>query len=180
MHFLEYTYVVNQSLLSHYFGLFECCSSRYASWKIGKAYSIVRVLFFMNECYVVHDFSTIHSFSMTRLSAYYTCYIHYIQVAAINGRFYRINQVCLNKKARFLYLARAARLALRVKAYAFIFLAALRSELLDGSSSSQPLQIKKAAKRRLFHFGRGEIRTPGWLPNFCFQDRRNRPLCHSS
>ena len=29
-------------------------------------------------------------------------------------------------------------------------------------------------------FGRGGIRTPGTLRYFCFQDRRIRPLCHSS
>jgi len=28
--------------------------------------------------------------------------------------------------------------------------------------------------------GGGGIRTHGWLPNFGFQDRRNRPLCHPS
>jgi hypothetical protein len=33
---------------------------------------------------------------------------------------------------------------------------------------------------RLFLFGRGGIRTPGPLQVFCFQDRRIRPLCHSS
>ncbi len=29
-------------------------------------------------------------------------------------------------------------------------------------------------------FGRGGIRTPGPFRAFCFQDRCNRPLCHSS
>lgn len=29
-------------------------------------------------------------------------------------------------------------------------------------------------------YGRGGIRTPGWFPISCFQDRRIRPLCHSS
>ena len=32
----------------------------------------------------------------------------------------------------------------------------------------------------LIAFGRGGIRTPGPVKVFCFQDRRIRPLCHSS
>jgi hypothetical protein len=31
-----------------------------------------------------------------------------------------------------------------------------------------------------FAGGEGGIRTHGWLPNFGFQDRRDRPLCHLS
>ncbi|MCH9626990.1 MAG: hypothetical protein S4CHLAM2_06230 [Chlamydiales bacterium] len=43
-----------------------------------------------------------------------------------------------------------------------------------------PKNKKEKLELLLFDFGRGGIRTPGWLPNSCFQDRRIRPLCHSS
>lgn len=38
----------------------------------------------------------------------------------------------------------------------------------------------KANRLALLNDGRGGIRTPGPLRVFCFQDRRDRPLCHSS
>jgi len=43
-------------------------------------------------------------------------------------------------------------------------------------------KLKKAPKKRLFTFIRGErgIRTPGGITLNSFQDCRNRPLCHFS
>ena len=40
--------------------------------------------------------------------------------------------------------------------------------------------LQKKPPRWVVFFGRGGIRTPGTLRHFCFQDRRIRPLCHSS
>lgn len=39
---------------------------------------------------------------------------------------------------------------------------------------------KRVFWTRWYMIGRGRIRTHGPLQDFCFQDRRNRPLCHPS
>lgn len=50
-----------------------------------------------------------------------------------------------------------------------------------------PMKFDKKEQNLIFacldgtkEIGRGRIRTHGTLRYFCFQDRRNRPLCHSS
>ena len=50
----------------------------------------------------------------------------------------------------------------------------------ESSVAFASLPKKKRSQRLLLFFGRGGIRTPGTLRHSCFQDRRIRPLCHSS
>ena len=53
----------------------------------------------------------------------------------------------------------------------------IEKRLIERIGRTRNLRYRRIAMDRN---GRGRIRTHGPLQDFCFQDRRNRPLCHSS